>query len=512
MFRLLIIISVILLGSPIGADVAFDASKNFPLNLEKHKLIRFAKGDSLEYKKKNYDDSQWSLVVLPHRWHSDKDGESYGWYRFRIILPETKNKSWALYCGIIVDADEVYFNEKLIGKTGEVRIGGASDYDKKRIYEIPQNLIEKGKENLFAIRVSSKFPDVNGLAYGSFYIGPYNSLMKRFYLHEILNMILMTIYCAVSLYFGIFFHRISDNKEYLFFSLFSIVTAAYLFLQSQVKYFLTDDFVFLKRLEYLVLMFSFVLFFEFITFLFKKKHSVLHYCFFLITLFSSSIIIVSSDLVIWSKVLYYIIQPSWLLPIGYYMYIFYTEIKGKREALYIMIALLFVLASVINDIFINRGIFSFVKMTRFSFIILLIGISVYLHKRMLFLTQRMKEAEDKISKKSSLSSQSVAKMEEAAAHIKESFSENITREELAKSLAMNADNLGKMFRRHFGKTITEYKNELQVDEAKKLLVSTDHSIIDIAFTVGFESQSTFYRIFQKAEGISPNQYRNENID
>ena len=56
----------------------------------------------------------------------------------------------------------------------------------------------------------------------------------------------------------------------------------------------------------------------------------------------------------------------------------------------------------------------------------------------------------------------------------------------------------------------EYKNELKLTKAKKLLVTTDDSITDIAYACGFSSASYFAERFSKSEGMLPLQYRNLN--
>ena len=50
-----------------------------------------------------------------------------------------------------------------------------------------------------------------------------------------------------------------------------------------------------------------------------------------------------------------------------------------------------------------------------------------------------------------------------------------------------------------------------VDEAKKLLRTTDRSVSDIAVDCGFESFSYFSTVFKKVVGITPVQYRKEGM-
>ena len=59
-------------------------------------------------------------------------------------------------------------------------------------------------------------------------------------------------------------------------------------------------------------------------------------------------------------------------------------------------------------------------------------------------------------------------------------------------------------------TVIEYKNELKITKAKKLLVTTEDSITDIAYACGFTSASYFAERFAKNEGMLPSKYRELN--
>lgn len=72
---------------------------------------------------------------------------------------------------------------------------------------------------------------------------------------------------------------------------------------------------------------------------------------------------------------------------------------------------------------------------------------------------------------------------------------------------MSPSYLRHLFREQTGKTLTEYITELRISEAKKLLRSTDDSILSIALAVGFNDQSYFSKVFQKSVGTSPSRYR-----
>jgi transcriptional regulator GlxA family with amidase domain len=58
-----------------------------------------------------------------------------------------------------------------------------------------------------------------------------------------------------------------------------------------------------------------------------------------------------------------------------------------------------------------------------------------------------------------------------------------------------------------GKSFIEYVNTIRVQKAKELLVNTDMPVSAVAFEVGFEEISTFYRAFRKYYRRPPLSFR-----
>ena len=65
----------------------------------------------------------------------------------------------------------------------------------------------------------------------------------------------------------------------------------------------------------------------------------------------------------------------------------------------------------------------------------------------------------------------------------------------------------RQFKKYTGQTITNYINHLRVQEAINQLKVEDDKIITVAYSVGFESLSTFYRVFKDVTGKSPTDYK-----
>jgi len=87
---------------------------------------------------------------------------------------------------------------------------------------------------------------------------------------------------------------------------------------------------------------------------------------------------------------------------------------------------------------------------------------------------------------------------------------DITLDTLAESLNIKPRDLSMLINRHFGINYYEFINRYRIEEAKRILSSADYknsTITDIYLKVGFNSKSVFYTFFNKLEGTTPTQYR-----
>lgn len=474
--------------------------------------VKIIKGDSIKYKESSFDDSEWDTVTIPSNWSKRYPGWSgICWYRIRIEFTDCiPSKSFALKLGYILNADETYFNGVLIGKTGEISDPSSLVYDKTRIYEIPSSLIKSGGINIIAVRVKGLFPEVNGIYSGSISAGPFETIQMKYLSGEFINMLFVVIYLAAGIYFFISFFRITGGREYLFFSLLSNTSAVYIALRTEVKYLFFSDGLILKKIEYLSLILVFVFLFMFVTKYFHKKIRALHIVFISVSAVSFFAILFTGDIVVWKWFLYYVIHPSWTLPIGYFIYFSVKYYRTLIENKYLFVGLMIALAAAINDILLTWNVYNFIFLSGYSFMFIIIGISVVMYKRFARMYSDASRVEPaRSSRPIEINENLLNRLNSAIELLKENYNTDISREEIADRLEINPDTLGKIFKKHTGKTISDYKNELRIHEAIRLLKTTDHNIIDIAFTVGFENLSTFYRLFQKTVGYPPNRMRED---
>lgn len=80
--------------------------------------------------------------------------------------------------------------------------------------------------------------------------------------------------------------------------------------------------------------------------------------------------------------------------------------------------------------------------------------------------------------------------------------------DVARSVGTNRTYVSLYFNRELATTFYEYVNNLRVDYACRLLRDTADSLDHIAARSGFNSMSTFHRVFIKSRGITPAEYRN----
>ncbi len=95
-------------------------------------------------------------------------------------------------------------------------------------------------------------------------------------------------------------------------------------------------------------------------------------------------------------------------------------------------------------------------------------------------------------------------------YITNHIDEKLTLEDLSDFVGLAPEYLCRLFKKETHMTITQYIQQLRINEAIWLLKSTDKSIMDIASSVGFPNQSHFTQIFLKHTGQTPSKFRKKN--
>ncbi|MDD4923066.1 MAG: AraC family transcriptional regulator [Bacteroidales bacterium] len=106
----------------------------------------------------------------------------------------------------------------------------------------------------------------------------------------------------------------------------------------------------------------------------------------------------------------------------------------------------------------------------------------------------------------------INKINKAKVIMRESIYQDITAEDIAKTLNISYSGFRKAFKELTGTSPSKFMLELKLNEAKLLLSTTSQSVKQISYSLNFENPDYFPIFFKKRTGISPVEYRsNVNI-
>jgi AraC family L-rhamnose operon transcriptional activator RhaR len=101
----------------------------------------------------------------------------------------------------------------------------------------------------------------------------------------------------------------------------------------------------------------------------------------------------------------------------------------------------------------------------------------------------------------------ISTIENAINHLRDHYNEPISLEYLANKTYFSKSYLCKLFKEVTGETMSQYVQRVRIDEACKMMKTTDKSISQISEEVGFSDYKAFHITFKKYKGVSPNKYR-----
>ena len=103
------------------------------------------------------------------------------------------------------------------------------------------------------------------------------------------------------------------------------------------------------------------------------------------------------------------------------------------------------------------------------------------------------------------------KIQQALVFMQENYQKDLNMAVVSNSISMNYSLFSYAFKQYTGKNFVTYLKELRIEEAKKLLRTTDMKVIDISGEVGFENEKHFMKTFKAICGVSPTEYRRANL-
>ena len=84
--------------------------------------------------------------------------------------------------------------------------------------------------------------------------------------------------------------------------------------------------------------------------------------------------------------------------------------------------------------------------------------------------------------------------------------EDLTLTDIAEAVDLSPSYLSTLFKKEVGMSLTTYIQQEKVEEAKKLLNLTNHSLLEICTLLHFTDQSYFVKVFKKITGLTPGQF------
>lgn len=332
---------------------------------------KFHTGDDPQWANPDFNDSNWPGLFVPLKW-SQQGYQGYcgvAWYR--VHLPALKVQHSAVSIGQVSDAYQVFVNGVLIGGVGKLPPGQKIDYDRRSIYSIPEDVAILHTPSVMALRVwHSRETDAStggGAISGRFLLGPAETLTRMDLVASIPVLILSVLFVSVGFYHLMIYRRRTQLTELLWFAFLGLSVAGYSFLRTQWKYSISDNFVLLKKLEYIFLYLMPVLFIQFLWPLFKRPIGKLlrgyQYAIILVLVvvtLAPGLYLNTASLDWWEFALVPIIFSSLFL-------VAQSAWLGHPEARTIAMGIFFVLLTGLNDILVDRSIIHTPRLITYGF-------------------------------------------------------------------------------------------------------------------------------------------------
>ena len=121
-----------------------------------------------------------------------------------------------------------------------------------------------------------------------------------------------------------------------------------------------------------------------------------------------------------------------------------------------------------------------------------------------------KEVASLIETRESVQTEEFNVLQKASHYIRNNYQKDIDVNTIAENVGISYSRLRRMILEEFGINIVDYINTLRIEQAKKLLLETTDTVVEIARQVGYNNEQSLTRYFKKIEGSSPGEYRKNN--
>lgn len=97
------------------------------------------------------------------------------------------------------------------------------------------------------------------------------------------------------------------------------------------------------------------------------------------------------------------------------------------------------------------------------------------------------------------------------AYVSEHSLEDITLDIIARKFGMSRYGVSRIFSNMLGVSLPQYLNQQRINYATYQLMNTNTDMLNIAYNCGYHKQQTFNRVFKEIMGMTPSEYRKQNI-
>ncbi|HOV38907.1 MAG TPA: helix-turn-helix domain-containing protein, partial [Spirochaetales bacterium] len=98
-------------------------------------------------------------------------------------------------------------------------------------------------------------------------------------------------------------------------------------------------------------------------------------------------------------------------------------------------------------------------------------------------------------------------IEKAKKYIEENYQSPLSYKDVARAVFISPSYFLSLFKRETGTTFVDYLTAVRIEKAKHTLLTTDLSITQIAYDLGFNNPNYFSNIFRKIVGVPASEYR-----
>lgn len=102
----------------------------------------------------------------------------------------------------------------------------------------------------------------------------------------------------------------------------------------------------------------------------------------------------------------------------------------------------------------------------------------------------------------------IVKFSQLFSYINSNFTEDITLEILANHAGFSKFHFSRLFKQFTNMTLYDYINQKRISEAELLLLNPNLSITEVSSQSGFNSLSTFNRVFKTFKNCTPTEFKN----